>query len=435
MAPREEVNISLQGEIATSEAALQRRVACWKGVTPWRKELPQGKITPHGEVGPRREAALQRRVSQQIADPLPGKIAPQEEGHLAEKGLSSKRIYSAGKDHSGERGHPSKKKRQLSSKKGSTEKKFCSGESIAFHDSYTDEDSNTGENACYVEEGHHSMVQGIRVETLSSGSMPTVPVQEHVKNTPKEESNTGENASSVEKGHHSMEQDIRIEKHSSGSIRTVPVPEHMNTPVNRIGSATSQVAQVSHQNVAGAVTTGQHMQAANLIMGVELKWPQVLKACLVEDWDLVNNQKQLFQLPAEKNVDHILANYVTFVKSQGKSDNTVYSIVELLYTTREYFNKILGTQLLSQFEKPQYAEMLLAYPDIPISRIYGAPHLLRLLVNIGAELAHWSLSRQSLMSVSSYMHSFLNFLAENSTSLFSSSNYKMASPEYCFKAL
>ncbi|XP_003510346.2 mortality factor 4-like protein 2 [Cricetulus griseus] len=170
-------------------------------------------------------------------------------------------------------------------------------------------------------------------------------------------------------------------------------------------------------------------------MGVEVKLPPQLKACLVEDWDLVNKEKQLFQLPAEMNVDHILENYVTFLKSQRKSDNSEYSVDELVYGIREYFNKMLGTQLLCQFEKPQYDEILLAYPDIPMSQIYGAPHLLRLFVNFGTALAHSSLNTHSLMSVSSYMHSFLNYLAENSTSLFGASNYKMASVAYCFKAL
>ncbi|XP_027288987.1 mortality factor 4-like protein 2 [Cricetulus griseus] len=170
-------------------------------------------------------------------------------------------------------------------------------------------------------------------------------------------------------------------------------------------------------------------------MEVELKLPSVLKACLVEDWDLVNKQKQLFQLPAEKNIDYILANYVTFVKSQGKSDNREYSVDELVYGIREYFNNILSTQLLCQFEKPQYAEILLAYPDVPMSQIYGAPHLLRLFVNIETTLAYLSLNSHSLMSVSSYMQDFLNYLAENSTSLFNVSNYKVASVAYCFKAL
>ncbi|XP_041498113.1 mortality factor 4-like protein 2 [Microtus oregoni] len=170
-------------------------------------------------------------------------------------------------------------------------------------------------------------------------------------------------------------------------------------------------------------------------MGVELKLPDELKPCLVEDWELINKHKQLFQLPAEKNVDTILAEYVTFVKSQGKADDREYSVDELVYGIREYFNRMLGTQLLCKFEKPQFAEIYLAYPHIPMSQIYGAPHLLRLFTQIGTVLTHSLLSRHSLMRVSRYLHDFLKYLAENSTSLFSASNYKVASAEYCFQAL
>ncbi|XP_041498114.1 mortality factor 4-like protein 2 [Microtus oregoni] len=170
-------------------------------------------------------------------------------------------------------------------------------------------------------------------------------------------------------------------------------------------------------------------------MGVELKLPDELKPCLVEDWELINKHKQLFQLPAEKNVDTILADYVTFVKSQGKADDREYSVDELVYGIREYFNKMLGTQLLCQFEKPQFAKIHLAYPHIPMSQVYGAPHLLRLFTQIGTVLTHSLLSRHSPMRVSRYLHDFLKYLAENSTSLFSASNYKVASAEYCFQAL
>ncbi|MEJ1281119.1 hypothetical protein NN561_012068 [Cricetulus griseus] len=368
------------------------------------KDHPTGRSWPEKKSRPGEEGCSAERVNLARSGSVPfavediptergGRIRsrPAEEGYLLKRGYTVEKTPSTAKDHPTWRSPPRKKSR--SAEEGQSADRGTSARQIlpTGRDRYNDKESNTGENVCSVEEGHHSMEQGFHVEEPSSGSMPTVPVL---------------------------------------------VPEHMeNTPENRIGSGTSQVAQVPHQNVVGVVTTGRRMQAANLRMGVDLKLPRVLKACLAEDWDLINKQRQLFHLPAEKNVDRILKVYATLVKSQKKSGNTEYSIDELVYRIRKSFNKMLGTHLLFQFEKLQYAEILLAYPDIPMSQIYGAPHLLRLFVNIGTALAHSYLNRHSPLLVSSYMHGFLNYLAENSTSLFNTNNYKMASVAYCFKAL
>ncbi|XP_008839820.1 mortality factor 4-like protein 2 [Nannospalax galili] len=168
---------------------------------------------------------------------------------------------------------------------------------------------------------------------------------------------------------------------------------------------------------------------------VEVKIPDKLKSWLVMDWDLVTKEKQLFKLPAKKNVDAILGEYATCKKLQGNADDKENAVDELVAAIREYFNVMLGRQLLCKFEKVQYAEILLTQPDVPMSQVYGAPHLLRLFVTSGGKLAHSSLDRQSLESVSGHLHDFLDYLAENSASLFRASDYKVAPAEYIRKAL
>ncbi|CAO2634028.1 Mortality factor 4-like protein 1, partial [Lemmus lemmus] len=98
----------------------------------------------------------------------------------------------------------------------------------------------------------------------------------------------------------------------------------------------------------------------------------------VENEETFMNRVELFYLPAKKNVDSILEDYANYKKSRGNTDNKEYAVNEVVAGIKEYFNVMLGTQLLYKFERPQYAEILADHPDAPMSQVYGAPHLLRL---------------------------------------------------------
>ncbi|TKC41258.1 hypothetical protein EI555_014396 [Monodon monoceros] len=79
--------------------------------------------------------------------------------------------------------------------------------------------------------------------------------------------------------------------------------------------------------------------------------------------DLITRQKQLFYLPAKKNVDSILEDFANYEKSRGNTGNE-YAVNEIVAEIKEYFSAMLGTQLLHKFERPQYAEVLTDHPDI-----------------------------------------------------------------------
>uniref|UniRef100_A0A2K6T3C0 Chromo domain-containing protein n=1 Tax=Saimiri boliviensis boliviensis TaxID=39432 RepID=A0A2K6T3C0_SAIBB len=150
---------------------------------------------------------------------------------------------------------------------------------------------------------------------------------------------------------------------------------------------------------------------------------------------LIIRQKQLFYLPAKENVDSILEDYANYKKSHGNTDNKEYAVNEFVAGIKEYLSVMLGTQLLYKFERTQYAEILADHPDASMSQVYGAPHLLRLFVRIGAMLTCTPLDEKSLALLLNYLHDFLKYLAKNSATLFSASDYEVAPPEYRQKAV
>ncbi|XP_029601015.1 mortality factor 4-like protein 1 [Salmo trutta] len=208
----------------------------------------------------------------------------------------------------------------------------------------------------------------------------------------------------------------------------------LKTPAAGEGTSTGEMPQPPRKKRARCDPTVESEETFINRVEVKVKIPEELKPWLVDDWDLITRQKQLFHLPARKNVDTVLEDYASYKKSRGTSESKEYAVNEVVAGIREYFNVMLGTQLLYKFERPQYAELLADHPDTPMSQVYGGPHLLRLFVRIGSMLAYTPLDEKSLALLLNYLQDFLKYLMKNS-SLFSSSDYEVAPPEYHRKAV
>ncbi|XP_028446101.1 mortality factor 4-like protein 1 isoform X1 [Perca flavescens] len=208
------------------------------------------------------------------------------------------------------------------------------------------------------------------------------------------------------------------------------------TPGPGEGTSSGETPQGPRKKRARVDPTVESEEMFTNRVEVKVKIPEELKPWLVDDWDLITRQKQLFHLPAKKNIETVLEDYANYKKSKANSDNNrEFAVNEVVAGIREYFNVMLGTQLLYKFERPQYAEIMAEHPDMPMSQVYGAPHLLRLFVRIGGMLAYTPLDEKSLALLLSYLQDFLKYLVKNSSTLLSATDYEVAPPEYHRKAV
>ncbi|XP_045130016.1 mortality factor 4-like protein 1 [Portunus trituberculatus] len=169
---------------------------------------------------------------------------------------------------------------------------------------------------------------------------------------------------------------------------------------------------------------------------VRVKLPDELKPALVDDWDLINRQRKLPIVPARVTVDTILADYIR-AKTSNKNNtpNKESAVQEVVAGLREYFNVMLGTQLLYKFERPQYAEILQQNKDKQASDIYGFIHLIRLFVRLGQMLAYTQLDEKSITLLNFHLQDFLRFMVKNLETYYSIQDYGVAPPEYHRKAI
>nr|XP_020831341.1 mortality factor 4-like protein 2 [Phascolarctos cinereus] len=184
----------------------------------------------------------------------------------------------------------------------------------------------------------------------------------------------------------------------------------------------------------GKVAAGKPEHRCLGKLEVHIRLPKALKPLLLQDWKLVTVKKKLFTLPAKKPVNAILADYIASQQNCTTAFKT-YAIGELVAALQEFFDKVLGTQLLYQFEKLQHCEMLARHPRAHMSHIYGGAHLLRLFPQLGPMLACAPLGAGSLRVLRSHLQNFLKYFASDPSLLFKvATDYKVASAEYQQKA-
>lgn len=164
---------------------------------------------------------------------------------------------------------------------------------------------------------------------------------------------------------------------------------------------------------------------------IKIKIPDELKPWLVDDWDAINRQHKLLDIPAKTTVKDIIDAYIQSKKaSKSTTQNKEVAISDVTSGLISYFDVMLGSQLLYKSERPQYAEILQTHQNIPMSSIYGSFHLLRLFVRLGSMLAFTSLDEKSVQLLMVNLTDFLKYLVKNNSTLFTMQQFVNISPEY-----
>ncbi|KAG1871798.1 MRG-domain-containing protein [Suillus subalutaceus] len=174
---------------------------------------------------------------------------------------------------------------------------------------------------------------------------------------------------------------------------------------------------------------------------MKLNVPEVLKVLLVDDWEAITKNSQLVSVPRRPTVVEILQEFKDYVIGLGKS--TTLREPELVLPTiisglQVYFDRSLGANLLYRFERPQYAEIRKQYVTGPkvqvgqekdMSAIYGAEHLLRMLVSLPQMVASSTMDAESVGLVRDYVNELLTFMMNDRSRLFLT-EYESSSLQY-----
>lgn len=158
---------------------------------------------------------------------------------------------------------------------------------------------------------------------------------------------------------------------------------------------------------------------------INISIPKDLKSYLVDDWHAINTQHKLAELPAKITVEEIVDKYKQHKKSKsgGSGSGKGQSCEDISNGILEYFNVMLGSQLLYKVERTQYADILQKYPDKPMSQIYGAFHLLRLFVKLGTVLSFTTLDKNNIRVLIGHLGEFLEYLKTEQKEFFSMSSF------------
>jgi len=151
---------------------------------------------------------------------------------------------------------------------------------------------------------------------------------------------------------------------------------------------------------------------------IKLVLPGPLKKRLVQDWELINRKHKLVQLPREVTVSKILSEYHESKKGKLKpSGADAKNSAEICDGLRVYFDRALYPTLLYRYELPQFEDIKQTDPS-SLCDVYGAEHLLRLLVKLPSLFTETTMSDVQVGIVQKCISDFIRFFHKKQAEFF-----------------
>lgn len=152
-----------------------------------------------------------------------------------------------------------------------------------------------------------------------------------------------------------------------------------------------------------------------------IKLPDDLRQILMDDSKFINSTKRLYEIPTDVSVAEVIGAYVTIVAESDASNSwnpSPMTSSTLFQGIIEYFDVLIGRQLLYEPERDQFEWISNKFAGEPMSKIYPPIYLLRLLVQMN-KLLHFKKTSEDVMKFSmDHLNRFLKYLADNKATYF-----------------
>eukprot|EP00210_Caulerpa_lentillifera_P008919 g8510.t1 len=194
--------------------------------------------------------------------------------------------------------------------------------------------------------------------------------------------------------------------------RPLQKKQSISTDVGKSNQSQNKVAKLESsgtETVKNSKKRKTEESSSERQLKLVLDIPPILKKQLLDEFELVTGSGKTVNLPRRPNVTQILRRFHEYGKRELKCAN---SELQLLVTgLEEYLDKTLEEFLLYEVEW-KIAERFL-HGGICPAAVYGAEHLLRLLIKLPELIPQTSVSQQQASTLDARLHDLLDFLVTN----------------------